>query len=107
MLDTSLWKAQHTAMPNELKVENNEKAHRFQTEIDGWRAFIQYRKDADQIVYLHTEVPEALEGQGIGSRLAKTALEYARDHHLKVVPLCPFVAAYIRRHAEYAELVAS
>ncbi len=94
-------------MQHDITVENNATAKRFQAQVDGKRAFIQYRLQADQITYLHTEVPEALEGQGIGSRLAKAALDYARANHLKVVLLCPFVAAYIHRHTEYTELLAS
>jgi hypothetical protein len=54
---------------------------------------------------VHTEVPAELEGHGIGGRLAKAGLEFARQENLKVVPSCPFVAAYIRRHPEYLELV--
>ncbi len=57
------------------------------------------------IVFTHTEVPEALEGHGIAAKLAHTALEHARAQRLTVVPLCPFVASYIRRHAEYQGLV--
>jgi predicted GNAT family acetyltransferase len=52
-----------------------------------------------------TEVPEALEGQGIGSALARGALDDVRAQGLQVIPLCPFVAAFIRRHPEYLDLV--
>ena len=94
-------------MDKDITIENNQSAKRFEVRPEGQLAFIKYGLHNDQIIYFHTEVPEALEGQGIGSRLAKAALEYARVNHLQVVPLCPFVAAYIRRHAEYADLVAS
>ncbi len=57
------------------------------------------------IIFLHTEVPPALGGHGIGNKLARTALEDAREHKLAVVPLCPFVASYIRHHTEYLSLL--
>ena len=88
-----------------ITVTNNEAAHRYEARIDGALALIQYQRRGDSIVYLHTEVPDALEGRGIGSALARTALEDARAHHTTVVPLCPFVSAYIRRHPEYLPLV--
>ena len=56
---------------------------------------------------MHTEVDEALEGRGLGSRLVATALEDARREGLEVVPLCPFVAAFIDRHPEYQDVVAA
>jgi hypothetical protein len=54
---------------------------------------------------LHTGVPLELEGHGIGSRLARAALEYARAHGLRVVPVCPFVRAYLKQHPEYLDVV--
>ena len=86
-------------------VDNNEAAQRFEAKVDNHVALMHYKRAGDSIIFTHTEVPEALEGHGIASRLAKTALEQARAEHLAVVPLCPFVASYIRRHPEYQELV--
>jgi predicted GNAT family acetyltransferase len=57
------------------------------------------------MVFTHTEVPPALEGHGIGGELAHAALEFARSQDWKVIAQCPFVADYIRRHQEYADLV--
>ena len=54
----------------------------------------------------HTEVQPRFEGQGLGARLARFVLDDARDRGLRVVPRCPFVAAYIKRHPEYADLIA-
>ena len=56
-------------------------------------------------MFTHTEVPRALEGKGVGNVLAKTGLEWARSEGLRVIPICPFVAAYIARHPDYADLV--
>jgi len=54
----------------------------------------------------HAEVPSALEGRGLGSKLVRATLDQVRSEGLKVVPRCSFVAAFIRRHAEYADLLA-
>lgn len=66
-----------------------------------------YRRRNGRIAFIHTEVDEALEGRGLGSALVATALDDARSEGLEVVPLCPFVAAFIERHPEYQDLVAA
>jgi len=68
-------------------------------------AFITYREGGGRILFLHTEVPEALEGRGVTTEFARAALDYARARHLTVFPFCPYVASYIRRHPEYRALV--
>jgi hypothetical protein len=57
------------------------------------------------LALLHTEIPDALRGSGIASTLAQTALDWARNHHLKVDVVCPFVAAFLETHPEYSDLV--
>lgn len=64
-----------------------------------------YRRSPGRIAITHTEVAEDLQGRGLGARLAHAALEDARRDGVEVLPLCPFIAAYVRRHPEYAELV--
>ena len=91
--------------PDAIVVENNEAAERFEAHIDGHLAVVEYQRRPGLIVYTHTEVPDALEGRGIGSKLARTVLDYARDEHLAVVPSCPFIRSYIARHPEYQDLV--
>ena len=66
-----------------------------------------YRRRNGRIALIHTEVDEALEGRGLGSRLVTAALDDARDQGLEVVPLCPFVASFIDRHPEYQDIVAA
>jgi hypothetical protein len=73
--------------------------------MDEQFAVLTYKQQAGRIVFLHTGVPPALEGRGIASQLASFALEEARAQHLTVVPRCPFVASYIRRHREYLSLL--
>jgi uncharacterized protein len=69
--------------------------------------FAAYRRRNGRIVFTHTEVSDAVEGRGYGSRLAAAALEGAAAESLEVVPLCPFIASYIERHPDYERLVAS
>lgn len=92
--------------PSELDVINNVERKRFEVTVQGHTAVAEYILAGEtRIVFTHTEVPDALEGNGIGSRLARTALEYARENDLKVIPLCPYIAAYIRKHPEYRSLL--
>ena len=86
-------------------VTDNADQSRFELDVDGQTAVLQYM-DRDGALYLtHTEVPPELEGRGIGSRMVKHALEQAKSRGLKVAPWCPFVRAYIQRHPEYQPLV--
>jgi hypothetical protein len=87
-------------------VRDNTDRHRFELDADGHVAFSNYRRDGDNLTVLHTEVPAALNGRGIGSALVRGLLDVARGQGLKVRPLCPFVSAYIARHPEYADLLA-
>ena len=79
---------------------------RYELSVDGGTAFAAYRRDGDTLVFTHTEVPPALEGQGVGSALVEGALADLRSRHLRVRPGCPFVAAYVERHAEARDLLA-
>ena len=86
-------------------IRNNEAEQRYELEIDGHLAVIEYERGPQRVLFIHTEVPKELEGHGVAGKLARFALEDARAQHLAVVPLCPFVASYIRQHQEYANLV--
>ena len=86
-----------------VSVRNNEDTRRYEAEVAGQVAIVQYQRAGDRIIFTHTEVPEPLEGRGIAAKLARTALDDAAAHSLTVVPLCPYVASYIRRHQEYCE----
>ena len=89
-----------------LAVSDNPDEHRFEITSDGeLGGFSVYRRQPGLIAFVHTEVEERFEGQGLGSRLVHDALEEARAQQLDVLPFCPFVNAYMGRHPEYAELV--
>ncbi len=88
------------------ELTNNAASGRFEMTVGGAVAVVEYaRRGEDTIELMHTEVPQALAGQGVGSRLAKAVLEKARTDALRVIPSCPFLAAYIERHPEYRDLV--
>ena len=88
-----------------VEVVNNEADRRFEAQVGEYLAEINYVREEKLIIYTHTGVPEEISQQGIASKMARTALDYARDNELQVVPQCPFVAAYIRRHPQYQSLV--
>ena len=78
---------------------------RFELERDGHVASLQYTVAGHVLALLHTEIPESLRGSGVASTLAQTALDWARDHHMKVDVVCPFVATFLETHPEYWDLI--
>jgi predicted GNAT family acetyltransferase len=81
-------------------------ASRYEARVDDRLVgFVDYRLARDTITFIHTEVLPGAEGGGVGSRLARTVLDDARARGLRVRPVCPFIAAYIRRHPAYDDLV--
>jgi uncharacterized protein len=91
-----------------VQIDDNPEEQRYEALVDGQLAgFIQYQLRHGSITMYHTEVEPAYEGHGIGSELAKVALADVRDRGLELVPLCPFIADYVRRHPDqYLEIVA-
>lgn len=86
-------------------VRNNTEKNRYELSVDGHLAATYYRIADGVITFIHTEVPDALAGRGVGSKLVKGALDQVRAAGLKVVPQCPFVRAYIEKHSDYADLL--
>ncbi len=85
-------------------VRDNAERRRFELDVDGQVAFAVYRREGDTLAISHTETPVSLRGKGVASALVRGLLDIARAQGLKVLPKCPFVAAYIDKHAEYADL---
>lgn len=85
-------------------VQDNLARQRFELALDGHTAFATYQRADGVLTILHTEVPKELNGRGIGSKLVRGILDGARAAGLKVRPLCPFVASYMDKHPEYADL---
>lgn len=92
---------------DDLRVFHNESAHRFELPVAGLRALLTYRRFPDRLIIDHTEVPKPFEGKGLAAKLASSALDFARENHLRVVPLCPYVSAFFRKHHEYQDLLSS
>ena len=92
-------------MPDSSAVSHDPNTGRFEIHTDEGTALLTYLRSGSELEMMHTEVPEALEGQGYGATLAEAALDYARQQGAKVRPSCPFVAAYIQRHPAYQDLV--
>ena len=86
---------------------DNRAEQEFEMVVNGRQAVAAYQREGGTITFTHTKVPPSMEGQGIGSKLVRFALDSARDEGLKVVPQCPFVAAFIERHPEYRDLLAA
>lgn len=89
-----------------VRVAKNPDALRYEAH-DGetLAGFAAYVPAQGMVVFTHTEVDPSYEGRGIGSALARAGLDDVRDQGLKVMPLCPFIHAWIGRHREYVDLV--
>lgn len=82
-------------------VRHNEAQNRYELDTEHGTAIAVYRRQGDSLVFVHTEVPPADEGKGIGAKIVRAALDDSRKRGFKVVPACSFVAAFVRRHPEY------
>lgn len=88
-----------------IEVIHNEADGRFEVRLGDDVAYTEYRRLKTGILFPHTEVPPAFEGKGVGGAIVKAALAWARSTGEKVIPVCPFVSAYIVRHPELHDLV--
>ncbi len=85
----------------------NQDKKRFELHTQGHIAFIDYILNNESIMFLnHTEVPQELAGKGIGKELAKRTLVYLKDNNHRLAPICPFVAAYVKKNPEWKEILA-
>lgn len=89
----------------EYNVVHNEERSRFETEVDGVLAVVDYHRRDNTFLVTHTGVPSQIEGRGVAAALTKALLDYIKDNGLKVRPICPYTRAYIQRHPEYEDLV--
>lgn len=87
-----------------LEVVHNLAKNRFETWIDSQLSKLDYLLDEDTIVMTHVGVYPEHRGQGVAGKLVEVALNYAEKNSLRVIPMCPYVAAYIRRHPQYIDL---
>jgi predicted GNAT family acetyltransferase len=90
----------------DIHLSNNAAQHRYEAAIGGQLAgYCEYNLLTDAVMFTHTEVLPAFEGKGVGSALARHVLDDARSRGWHVIPVCQFIAGYIRKHPEYADLV--
>lgn len=90
----------------EHTVRDNPDRHRFEIDLgDGRFAFAEYNLLTGKIMFTHTEVPDEHGGKGLGTALIRAGLDSARERGLKVIPICPFFAAYMKDHAEEQDLL--
>jgi uncharacterized protein len=86
-------------------VVDNPAQNRFEMPVDGELATVYYRHQGDDLVLVHTEVPQALSGRGVGSTLAQGVFDLLRAQHRKAILTCPFLVKWANRHPEVSDLV--
>ena len=86
-------------------VKHDTERNRFSVTVENHLCLLDYKLAESVMTITHTLVPPELGGRGIAAELTKVALQYARDNHWRVVPQCSYAAVYIKRHAEYADLL--
>lgn len=91
-----------------IDVRKNDELSRYEavTEDGTVAGFAEFIEDSRKVTFTHTEVDDKFEGQGVGGKLARAALDGTREADKAVVPLCPFIKSFIDKHDEYADLVA-
>lgn len=93
-------------MTEDYELIDNEERRQYEFHVEKYTPRIEYIKSLNGEIYLtHTEVPPALGGKGIGSQLVEKSLKDIERQKLRLVPLCPFVAAYIHKHPEWKRIV--
>jgi hypothetical protein len=92
-------------MAETVEVTNNTGKSRFEVTLGQDTAFAEYRLKSGKIILPHTVVPPAFEGKGVASALARAAFGYARDNGLKVIPTCPFMSAWVKKHPEVNDII--
>jgi len=89
---------------DELEIIHNLAENRFETWIEGQLSKLDYMQDGNTIVMMHVGVYPEHRGQGVAGKITRVALEYAKEKSFRVIPMCSYVAAYIRLNPQYAEL---
>jgi len=89
---------------DQIEVVHNPAENRFETTIDGNLSKLDYIQNGKNFVISHVGVHPSLRGQGVAGKIVEAGLEYARENSFRVIPMCSYAAAYIRRHPEHADL---
>jgi len=86
-------------------IRHNQDQQRFEVELENLLCVIDYQLNGKNLMLPHVGVPQPLEGRGIAGELTRTALDWARTEKYRVIPVCPYVQAWLRRHPEYQDLI--
>jgi len=89
----------------QLSIRDHKDMRRFELEVEGHIAFTEYERTGNRIFLTHTEVPKELEGTGVGAALVEKTLQHIEANGWKLVPYCPYVQAYLRRHPEWQRIL--
>ena len=89
---------------NGIAIRHDEERQRFEAEVEGHAARLEYRLEGEVLAITHTEVPEAIGGRGIAAQLVQAAVDFAQAQGLKIAPRCAYAEAWMRRHPQYAQL---
>lgn len=90
-----------------LVLNKNEETSRFELTVNGFTAFIDYKESDQKIWLIHTESPAELKGRGVATALIEKTLHYLDENKYELIPLCPMVFAYIKKHPEWKKIVSS
>jgi len=88
-----------------LPLIKNDHLNHFEIHIGEYQAFISYKEVSNKITLIHTESPAQLAGQGVANAVIEKTLQYLKEHHFTLIPLCPLVYAYIKKHPEWKEII--
>lgn len=92
--------------PQDVQVRHDASQQRYVLDVNGQAlGFAQYQDDGERQVFTHTEIDDSLAGQGMGSTLARAALDDARRRGKRIVPVCEFIAAYVNKHSEWNDIL--
>ena len=105
MIKHPVYRQQSKSTHETIIIRDNPEAGQFEAHIGSDIAVAEYALMGNTIMFTHTEVPKHLEGRGIGSQLVREALESVKQRGMTVIPICAFVAAFIRKNPEYVDLV--
>lgn len=89
-----------------MRVVDNKEENRFEAEIEGQMAVIEYSVQPGILSLNHVEIPEALSGKGVASEMIEKVLLQIEQRGLKVIPVCPFIKKYIQKHPEWESIIA-
>jgi uncharacterized protein len=90
----------------DYQVKHLPEESRFEIELGEKTSYLDYHLSGNIMTYIHAYTPPEYRGKGIAAQVAKYALDYARDHNLKIIPQCPYVRDYVEAHREYQDLLA-